>query len=199
MSEMGAREVVVGSDFRFGAGGKADVALLQRVGPQLGFGVDIVEPVMVEGERVSSSAIRVALASGDLEHAARLLGRPYAMHGKVIRGEGLGRKLGFPTANMRVHRRVTPLDGIFAVRVRGIDAQPLPGVASLGTRPDDRRTRSAARGARVRFRCRTSTGAGSRGVRKRLREERKFETLPDMVVQMHDDARQAKTALGIST
>jgi riboflavin kinase / FMN adenylyltransferase len=195
---MGAGEVVVGSDFRFGAGGKADVALLQRAGPELGFGVDIVEPVMVEGERVSSSAIRVALASGDLEHAARLLGRPYAMHGKVIRGEGLGRKLGFPTANMRVHRRVTPLDGIFAVRVRGAGAQPLPGVASLGTRP-------TIGGREVLLEAHVFDFDADLYGRwlavefvKRLREERKFDTLPEMVVQMHVDARQARTALGLS-
>ena len=197
--KMGAREVVVGSDFRFGAGGEADVALLQKLGPTLGFGVDVVEPVLADGERVSSSAIRAALARADLEHAGRLLGRPYAMHGKVIRGEGLGRKLGFPTANMRVHRRVTPLDGIFAVRVRGIDRHALPGVASLGTRPTvggrevlleahlfDFDQELYGRWLAVEF-------------VKRLREERKFESLEAMVVQMHVDARQARTALGAAT
>jgi riboflavin kinase/FMN adenylyltransferase len=194
---MGARQVVVGSDFRFGVGGKADVALLQKVGAQLGFGVEVVEPVLVDGERVSSSLIRAALANRDLERAARLLGRPYAMHGKVIRGEGLGRKLGFPTANMRVHRRVTPLDGIFAVRVRGIGARALPGVASLGTRP-------TVGGGEVLLEAHLFDFDADLYGRwlavefvQRLREERKFESLDAMVVQMHIDARQARAALGL--
>ncbi len=196
---MGAKEVVVGRDFRFGAGGEADVALLHKLGPKLGFGIDVVEPVMVDGERVSSSTIRAALARADLEHAGRLLGRPYAMHGKVIRGEGLGRKLGFPTANMRVHRRVTPLDGIFAVRVRGIAAQPLPGVASLGTRP-------TIGGREVLLEAHVFDFDAVLYGRwlavefvKRLREERRFESLEAMVVQMHVDARQARAALGAAT
>src|SRR5262245_966011 len=194
---MGARQVVVGSDFRFGVGGKADVALLQKAGPELGFGVDVVEPVLVDGERVSSSLIRAALANGDLERAARLLGRPYAMHGKVIRGEGLGRKFGFPTANMRVHRRVTPLDGIFAVRVRGIAARSLPGVASLGTRP-------TLGGGEVLLEAHLFDFDADLYGRwlavefvQRLREERKFESLDAMVVQMHVDAGQARAALGL--
>jgi riboflavin kinase/FMN adenylyltransferase len=194
---MGARQVVVGSDFRFGVGGKADVALLQKVGAQLGFGVEVVEPVLVDGERVSSSLIRAALANRDLERAARLLGRPYAMHGKVIRGEGLGRKLGFPTANMRVHRRVTPLDGIFAVRVRGIGARALPGVASLGTRP-------TVGGGEVLLEAHLFDFDADLYGRwlavefvQRLREERKFESLDAMVVQMHIDAGQARAALGL--
>jgi riboflavin kinase / FMN adenylyltransferase len=194
---MGARQVVVGSDFRFGVGGKADVALLQKVGAQLGFGVEVVEPVLVDGERVSSSLIRAALANGDLERAARLLGRPYAMHGKVIRGEGLGRKLGFPTANMRVHRRVTPLDGIFAVRVRGIGARALPGVASLGTRP-------TVGGGEVLLEAHLFDFDADLYGRwlavefvQWLREERRFESLDAMVVQMHIDVRQARAALGL--
>ncbi|HZF26297.1 MAG TPA: bifunctional riboflavin kinase/FAD synthetase [Steroidobacteraceae bacterium] len=190
-----AKQVVVGTDFKFGAGGEADVALLQKLSPQLGFGVDVVEPVLIEGERVSSSAIRAALARGDLKHAARLLGRPYAMHGKVIRGEGLGRKLGFPTANMRVHRRASPLDGIFAVRVRGIGPSPAPGVASLGTRP-------TIGGREVLLEAHVFDFDADLYGRwlavefiARLREERKFESLEAMVVQMHVDVRQARTAL----
>jgi len=194
---MGARQVVVGSDFRFGVGGKADVALLQKVGAQLGFGVEVVEPVLVDGERVSSSLIRAALANRDLERAARLLGRPYAMHGKVIRGEGLGRKLGFPTANMRVHRRVTPLDGIFAVRVRGIGARALPGVASLGTRPTVGGGEVLLEAHLFDFDAHLYGRWLAVEFVQRLREERKFESLDAMVVQMHIDAGQARAALGL--
>jgi riboflavin kinase/FMN adenylyltransferase len=119
------------------------------------------------------------------------------MHGKVIRGEGLGRKLGFATANMRVHRRASPLDGIFAVRVRGIGARALPGIASLGTRP-------TVGGGEVLLEAHVFDFDADLYGRwlavefvARLREERKFESLEAMVVQMHVDARQARAALGI--
>ncbi len=133
---------------------------------------------MVDGERVSSSSIRVALANRDLERAARLLGRTYAMHGKVIRGEGLGRKLGFPTANMRVHRRVTPLDGIFRRQSARHSCAALPGVASLGTRP-------TVGGREVLLEAHLFDFDADLYGRwlavefvQRLREERKFESLP---------------------
>ena len=102
---------------------------------RLGFDVEVVPPVVGEGERVSSSALRAALQTGDFDRAARLLGRRYAMRGRVVAGQQLGRTLGFPTANIRLRRRRSPLGGIFAVRVHGIGPEPRGGVASLGTRP----------------------------------------------------------------
>src|SRR5665213_58914 len=129
--------VVVGHDFRFGRGGGGTAEELEAAGRRLGFAVDIVEPVTLAGERLSSSAVREALAAGDLARAERLLGRPYTMTGRVVRGEQLGRKLGFPTANVRFPHRRVPLAGIYAVRitVRGATGAPLNGVASIGTRP----------------------------------------------------------------
>src|SRR5580700_10080478 len=129
--------IVVGHDFRFGRGGEGTAQRLQAAGQRLGFEVDIVEPVTLAGERLSSSAIREALAAGDLKRAERLLGRPYTMTGRVVRGEQLGRKLGFPTANVRFAHRRLPLAGIFAARVhvRGAADAPLAAVASIGTRP----------------------------------------------------------------
>lgn len=91
--------------------------------------------VTLEGERVSSTAIREALGAGQLVRAARLLGRPYSTSGRVVQGDGLGRKLGFPTANVQMKHNRPPLAGIFAVEVAGIANTPLPGVASLGVRP----------------------------------------------------------------
>ncbi len=129
--------VVVGHDFRFGRGGGGTAEKLAEAGEQLGFAVDIVAPVTLGGERLSSSAIREALAGGELAQAERLLGRPYTMTGRVVRGQQLGRKLGFPTANVRFPHRRLPVAGIFAVRirVRGEMGAPLAGVASIGTRP----------------------------------------------------------------
>jgi riboflavin kinase/FMN adenylyltransferase len=106
VARLGARRIVVGHDFRFGYRGEADVAVLQAAAPAQGFEVDVIEPLLLDGVRVSSTAVREALASGDLEWAARLLGRRYSMQGRVIAGERLGQKLGFPTANLRLHRRV---------------------------------------------------------------------------------------------
>ena len=91
--------------------------------------------VTVDGERVSSSAVRDALAAGDMEHAARLLGRPYIIDGRVVHGDKIGRQLGFPTANIRIKHNPLPLTGVFAVEVSGLGDQPLPGVANLGVRP----------------------------------------------------------------
>jgi riboflavin kinase/FMN adenylyltransferase len=132
---LGARHVVVGADFRFGCGRRGDVELLSEAGIVHGFSVAAAPTFVLDGERVSSTAVRRALASGDLQHASTLLGRPYRICGRVIGGQRLGRTLGYPTANLRPGRRVCPVHGIFAVRVSGAGADALPGVASLGTRP----------------------------------------------------------------
>src|SRR5437764_1325848 len=130
-----ARVVVVGHDFRFARRGEATAAVLAAAGVRLGFQVDVVDPVMLDGERISSSGVRAALADSDFERARRWLGRPWSMRGRVVAGERRGRKLGFPTANLSLERRRAPVAGIFAVRVRGVAGEALPGVASLGTRP----------------------------------------------------------------
>ena len=129
--QLGARWVLVGADFRFGRGRAGDLALLR--GKSRTFSVESMGTVTVDGERASSSAVREALAQGDLARATRLLGRPYTMAGHVAHGARLGRKLGYPTVNLPLRRR-PPLAGIFAVRVHGLGA-PRRGVASLGVRP----------------------------------------------------------------
>ena len=132
---LGVRHLLVGDDFRFGARRAGDLALLSRCAPKLGYIVEAMSSVTLLGERVSSTAIRVALERGDLTLAARLLGRRYSISGRVVRGDGLGRKLGYPTANVQMKRNGPALSGIFAVEVSGIAPSPLPGVASLGVRP----------------------------------------------------------------
>ena len=130
-----ARYVLVGDDFRYGAKRAGDFALLQSSGQSLGFDAEYLPTVEVAGERASSTAVRQALAGGDLAHAERLLGRPYSISGRVVHGDKLGRDIGFPTANIQLKHNRPPLMGIFAVEVCGLDGETLPGAASLGKRP----------------------------------------------------------------
>jgi riboflavin kinase/FMN adenylyltransferase len=129
------RHLLVGDDFRFGSDRAGDFAMLQAAGRARGFKVEAMPTLAIEGERVSSSAVRRALMDGDLPHAARLLGRPYSLAGRVMHGDKLGRRLGFPTINLPFRHRRPPLAGVFAVRVEGLDAQHIPGVANAGLRP----------------------------------------------------------------
>lgn len=129
-----AERVVVGADFRFGSRAAGDVAMLEKLGPRYGFTVERVEAVNDGEERISSTRIRTALFEGDLAEAERLLGRPYRISGRVLRGRALGRDLGFPTVNIRPPDPPA-LSGILAVRVSGDGLDAQPGVASLGRRP----------------------------------------------------------------
>jgi riboflavin kinase/FMN adenylyltransferase len=127
--------LIVGDDFRFGAGREGDFAALRAAGERHAFRVERMESVTLDGERVSSSAVRAALFAGEMEYAARLLGRPYALDGRVVPGNGFGRGLGFATANLRIKHDRPPLSGVFAVEVRGLADGPRRGVANLGVRP----------------------------------------------------------------
>jgi riboflavin kinase / FMN adenylyltransferase len=194
--DLEAAVVVVGHDFRFGRNGETTAPMLQQAGQRLGFAVDVVEPVQVDGERVSSSRIREALARGDLAQAERWLGRPYAMSGRVVEGAHLGRTLGFATANLRLERRRPALKGIFAVRVRGVaGCGSLPGVASLGTRP-------TVNGVEPLLEAHLFDFEGDLYGREievqfvaKLREEEHFATLDALVEQMHKDAAAARDVL----
>lgn len=132
---LGARYVLVGDDFSFGARRAGNYALLDAAGADAGFDVARMLSYEVHGLRVSSSAVREALAAGDMARAEALLGRPYSISGHVVHGKKLGRELGFRTLNLRFPHRKPAASGIFVVRVHGLAEQPLPGVASLGVRP----------------------------------------------------------------
>jgi riboflavin kinase/FMN adenylyltransferase len=132
---LGTRQVVVGADFRFGRGREGDVTTLAELGDEFGFGVHVEPAVLCDGERISSSGIRQHLAAGEFDQAAALLGRPFRMGGHVVRGAGLGCKLGYPTANLRVRAEPSPLGGVLAVYARIADGPWLPAVANLGRRP----------------------------------------------------------------
>jgi riboflavin kinase/FMN adenylyltransferase len=132
---LGARYVLVGDDFRFGAKRAGDYAMLDAAGSAQGFDVARMNSYEVHGLRVSSSAVRQALAAGDMAQAAKLLGRPYAISGHIVHGRKLGRELGFRTLNMRFAHWKPAASGIFVVLVHGLAAHALPGVANLGVRP----------------------------------------------------------------
>ena len=132
---LAVRHVLIGDDFRYGQRRAGDFAALSAAGAAHGFTVDAMHTLDLAGERVSSSAVRAALADGDMEHAARLLGRPYTMAGRVMHGRKLGRQIGFPTANVHIKHAKLPLGGVYAVRVSGLGSQPVWGAASLGVRP----------------------------------------------------------------
>lgn len=132
---LGVKRVMVGDDFCFGTKRSGDLNTLKTGGAALGFSVEPISPVMLAGERVSSTAVRQALATDNLGLAKTLLGRDYSISGHVVHGDKLGRELGYPTANMQMHHDKPPLTGIYAVTLSGVGANPMPGVASLGVRP----------------------------------------------------------------
>jgi riboflavin kinase/FMN adenylyltransferase len=194
--ELAPRVVVVGHDFRFARNGEATAAVLAAAGRRLGFEVDVLEPIMEQGERISSSGVRAALAAGDFVSARRWLGRPWSMRGRVIAGNRLGRKLGFPTANLLLERRYAPVGGIFAVRVHQVAEGALPGVASLGTRPTVRGTQALLEAHIFDF----DEDLYGREIEvefvAKLRDEERFETLAALTAQMHRDAAAARSILG---
>jgi riboflavin kinase/FMN adenylyltransferase len=189
-----AKYVLVGDDFRYGAKRVGDFSLLQQLGKRLGFDAESLPTVEVAGERSSSTAVRQALAAGELEHAARLLGRPYSISGRVVHGDKLGRDIGFPTANIQLKHNRPPLMGIFAVELYGLNGAPLPGVASLGRRP----TVKGADAVPVLEVHLFDFDAEIYGRRVRvdflhkLRDEEKYPDLDSLVAQIRRDVDNAK-------
>ena len=192
---LSAREGWAGPEFRFGKGRGGDIALLHRMGESLGFVAGEIEPVLLGGERVSSTRIREALLAGDFDTATRFLGRPYAIGGHVVRGKQLGRTLGFPTANLRFGGKTPALSGIYATRVHGVGDRPWPSVSSLGTRP-------TVDGVEPLLEAHLFDFSGDLYGRRievefvaKLRDELKFPDLPALTQQMHRDAEQARDIL----
>lgn len=191
------RHLVVGHDFRFGFGRAGNLEDLHAAGRRHGFEVTVVEPVSSNGRRVSSTAIRAALAAGDLEAAKTMLGRDYSMSGRVIRGLGLGKGLGFPTANVSLKRRRSPIDGIFAVRVGGLGARLLDGVASVGTRPTIGGGKALLEVLIFDFEREIYGEHITVHFVRRLREERHFADLDALKVQIARDVEDARAVLGV--
>lgn len=193
-ARLAAREVWIGPQFQFGNRRRGDLALLQRMGRALGFSAGEIDAVHLRGERISSTRIRQLLLSGAFGHAAELLGRPYAISGRVVRGRQLGRTLGFPTANLRFPK--TPaLSGIYATWVHGVFEQPWPSVSSFGTRP-------TVDGVEPLLEAHLFDYHGDLYGRHidvefvaKLRDEEKYDDLAALTDQMHRDAAQARTIL----
>lgn len=207
---LGARYVLVGDDFRFGAKRQGDYATLDAAGAREGFDVARMMSYEVHGLRVSSSAVREALGAGDMEAAARLLGRPYSISGHVVHGQKLGRQLnessagagdGFRTLNLRFPHRKSAAHGIYAVRVHGLSHEPLGGVASLGVRP----TVEEAGRILLEVHCLDwpaalgRDGAYGKIVRvellHKLRDEARYDGLPALSAAIARDVDQARAYL----
>jgi riboflavin kinase/FMN adenylyltransferase len=191
---LGAAWLLVGRDFRFVPKRVGDFVLLERLAARHGYELEAMPEVALQGERVSSSAVRAALAAGDLAAAQRLLGRPFTMSGRVVHGEKLGRELGFPTANIVLRRR-PPLAGIFVVecQLEG-EARWRPGVASVGRRPTVNPT------ALPLLETHLLDFAGNLYRRhlhvrflKKLRDEEKYDDVPALRAAIEVDAAQART------
>ena len=192
-----ARAVIVGHDFRFGRSGAATAEVLAEAGRRLGFAVEVVPPVTLAGERISSSGVRAALARGDFAQAAAWLGRPWSMRGRVVGGARLGRTLGFPTANLPLRRRRAPVAGVFAVRVHGAAAGARAGVASLGTRPTVNGTEALLEAHVFDFDGELYGREIAVEFVAKLREELRFDSLAALTAQMHDDAARARALLEV--
>ncbi len=195
VERLGVREVWVGPDFRFGHGRAGNLALLQRMGADAGFVADTIAPIEIDGVRVSSTRIRAALQAGDFRSAAKLLGKPYAIRGRVVRGKQLGRTLGYPTANLRFANKTPALRGIYATWVHGIGDEPMASVSSFGTRPTVGGTEPLLEAHLFDF----DGDLYGRHIEvefvAKLRDEEKFPDLPTLVVQMDRDAEQARRIL----
>lgn len=193
---MGAKAVVTGSGFRYGHARSGDVALLRSEGARRGFAVhDVPLRIDVGGGYVSSTRVRAALAAGRLDEAKALLGRDYGITGLVIEGMHLGRKIGFPTANIRLYRRVSPVAGVFAARVSGAGLDRHPGVAAVGTRP-------TVGGVEMLLEVHLFDFDGDLYGQRlvvdfiaKLRDEEHYPDLATMVAQIRRDAGQARQLL----
>ncbi len=192
---LGVAHLVVGDDFRFGRKRAGDFATLTAAGGQHGFSVEEAATHALDGERVSSTRVRDALAAGDLDGAARLLGGSYTMRGRVRHGEKLGRDLGYPTANIALDGYPLPLTGVLAVLASRAGGERLPGVANLGWRPTVAGRRPLLEVHALDFDGDLYGDHLAVELLEKLRPEERFDSLDALTERMHDDARRARASL----
>ena len=189
---LGVSYLVVGDDFCFGKERKGDFAMLQEAGKKHGFQVVNMRSFHIDEERVSSTRIRKALAQGDLNEAEKLLGRPYRMCGRVAHGHKRGRLIGFPTANIHLHRKRTPIDGVFAVEMFGVTGEPISGVANVGTRPTVNGTRTILEVHLFNFDRDIYGSYVSVDFLHKIRDEQKFDSFDLLKKQILKDAESVR-------
>ena len=194
---LGVRTLVVGDDFRFGHRRRGDFAMLQAAGREHGFQVVNMHSLTIDGVRVSSTRVRAALAAADLAQAEKLLGRPVRLCGRVAHGDKLGRTLGVPTANIHLHRQNTPFKGIYVVEMFGLPAEPLAGVASIGTRPTVGGTRTLLEVHLLDFDRNIYGKYVHVNFLHKLRDEQRFESLDELKTHMQQDIRDARAFFGL--
>ncbi len=192
---LNARYLVVGDDFHFARRREGTIEHLNAVAGVLEYDVEQVPSVVVNGVRVSSTEIRDALGRGDMKTAAKLLGRPYRMSGKIVKGDRVGRTLGYPTANVDLRRRQSAVMGIFAARVHGLAGGPYDAVASVGSRPTFAGTKPILEVHIFDFDGDVYGEYIHVDFIAWLRDQEKFDMVEDLVAQMDVDADNAKSAL----
>jgi riboflavin kinase/FMN adenylyltransferase len=189
-----ARKVWVGKDLRFGQGRKGDVGDLTRWGSEVGFEVAVVEPVLVDGNRVSSSRIREFLSAGRVDQVKAMLGRYHFISGRVVEGQRRGKDLGFPTANLAPRTEVLPGDGIYATLFH-LGARVLPSVSSIGRNPTFGDGPRTVESFIMDFDENIYGAAAQLSFVKRIRDEIKFASVPDLIAQIHRDVSDAEAIL----
>ncbi|MGV6825551.1 MAG: bifunctional riboflavin kinase/FAD synthetase [bacterium] len=198
VQKLAIEHLYVGDDFQFGKGRAGDFALLQATGRNSGFTVASLETVLEGKERISSTRIRLSLSNGELSTAAECLGRPFTICGRVGHGDKRGRQLNFPTINIDLHRRVTPILGVFAVQVSGLADEPLPGVANVGNRPTfDNDARYLLEVHLLDFEGDVYGEQVKVEFVERIRSEMKFDSLDKLTKRIQMDADIAREVLGV--
>lgn len=189
---LGVKHLVVGDDFRFGSDRAGDFGFLQTFGREHGFSVEDTDTHTIDGVRVSSTRVRDALEQGNFEYAAKLLGRPYGISGRVVHGDKIGRTIGAPTANVLLNRVKSPLHGVYAVSVEGVSSRLLPAVANVGNRP-------TVNGKQLRLETHIfDFNQNIYGKRvhvlfhKHIRDEEKFSGIDALKEKIHQDFAQAR-------
>lgn len=198
VDKLNVKFLAVGDDFRFGAGRQGDFLLLQKAGVEYGFDVISTQTYCDGGARISSTAVRQALAQDDFAQAEALLGHPFSISGRVVHGDALGRTIGFPTANIPLRRTVTPVKGVFAVEVLGLGDKPIAGVANIGTRP-------TVKGLRQQLEVHLlDTHMNLYGhhievvLKQKIRDEQRFASLDALKEQIAKDVVTARQFFGLN-
>ncbi|PKF79392.1 bifunctional riboflavin kinase/FAD synthetase [Vibrio sp. vnigr-6D03] len=195
VAQLDVKFLVVGDDFCFGKGRKGNFEMLKSAGEEFGFEVVSTQSFKMDQLRVSSTAIREALATDNFSHAEKMLGRPYSINGRVSHGRKLGRTIGFPTANIPLKRCVSPVSGVYVVEVNGIDGSVYGGVANIGQRPTVDGIRQQLEVHLFDFNSNLYGKQLEVSLLHKLRDEIKFDSLDALTAQIELDAEAARVWL----